>query len=86
MFCYCKKCGRTIECIAEETDYICDCCGAYTFIIPSVYMPDGLNSKLTERYKNALMEDLVKTSPEFDQYLFDHKEEILAKKAAELDT
>lgn len=35
--------------------------------------------------KQALIEELVKTSPEFDQYLFDHKDEILAKQSAEFD-
>ena len=33
--------------------------------------------------KQALIEELVKTSPEFDQYLFDHRDEILAKQSAE---
>ena len=33
----------------------------------------------------ALIEELVKTSPEFDQYLFEHKDEILAKQSAEFN-
>lgn len=31
------------------------------------------------------MEELVKTSAEFEQYLFDHRDEILAKQSAEFN-
>ena len=80
MLCYCKRCGWIADCNVEETDYVCDCCGAFMFIIPSVYMSGGLNSTLTERHRKALMEDLVMNSPESDPYLIDHREEIMAKK------
>ena len=35
--------------------------------------------------EQALIEELVKTSPEFDQYLFEHRDEILAKQSAEFN-
>lgn len=77
MLCYCKKCGRIMKCSLDETNFTCDCCSAFTYIVPSIYMPDGINHDIRESQRVALIEDLVKPSPEFNQYIFDHREEIL---------
>ena len=82
MLSYCKKCGRTLFDIFELKT-ICDICGSKTYEVPKEYIDnfrwrDGVG-------KQALIEELVKTSPEFDQYLFDHKDEILAKQSAEFN-
>lgn len=78
---YCKKCGRII---LDKNQ--CDCCKSQTFPVPEKYWLDGLDFMIDNKTKQALIEELVKTSPEFDQYLFDHRDEILAKQSAEFDT
>lgn len=82
MLSYCKKCGRVQHDIFE-LQTICDVCGSEAYEVPRKYIDDF-------RWrdgdgKQALIEELVKTSPEFDQYLFDHRDEILSKKSAELN-
>lgn len=82
MLSYCKKCGRTLLGILE-LETTCDVCGSQTYEVPNEYVEnfrwrDGDG-------KQALIEELVKTSPVFDQYLFDHRDEILAKQSAEFN-
>lgn len=81
MLCYCKKCGRIIFNILDESDKKCDCCGAVVYPIPNEYKGSGSY----KTYQKDLWEKYVKVSPEFDQYLFDHRDEILAKQSAEFN-
>lgn len=54
--------------------------------VPKEYLLEGFDIAFKDKEtENLLMEELVKTSPEFDQYLFDHREEILAKQSAEFN-
>ena len=80
---YCKKCGRVVE--INTQDITCDCCKSTVFPVPEKYWLDGLDFLISNESKALLIEELVKTSPEFDQYLFDHRDEILAKQSAEFD-
>lgn len=82
MLSYCKKCGRTLYDIFELKT-ICDVCGSQTYEVPRKYI-DNFRWRDGDG-KQALIEELVKISPEFDEYLFDHKDEILAKKSAEFN-
>lgn len=41
----------------------------------------SINAELKEQFIN----EYIKTSPEFDQYLFNHRDEILAKQSAEFN-
>lgn len=82
MLSYCKKCGRTLQGIFE-LETICDVCGSHTYEVPREYI-DNFRWRDGDG-KQALIEELVKTSPEFDQYLFEHKDEILAKQSAEFN-
>lgn len=79
---YCKKCGRTMLDIFELKT-ICDVCGSEAYEVPSEYI-DNFRWRDGDG-KQALIEELVKTAPEFDQYLFDHRDEILAKQSAEFN-
>lgn len=79
---FCKKCGRTLWTL-NDNQKNCDCCDSIMFDIPNEYI-DNFRWRDGDG-KQALIEELVKTSPEFDQYLFDHREEILAKQSAEFD-
>lgn len=58
----------------------CDVCGSTAYEVPSEYI-DNFRWRDGDG-KQALIEELVKPSPEFDQYLFDHREEILSQKNA----
>ena len=79
---YCKKCGRILWTLNDK-QVNCDCCNSIMFDIPNEYI-DNFRWRDSDG-KQALIEELVKTSPEFDQYLFDHRDEILAKQSAELN-
>lgn len=82
---YCRKCGKISQKKYGCKEQRCSCCDSLMYPVPEKYLLEGytiaLKNKETE---NILREELVKTSPEFDQYLFDHRDEILAKKSAEL--
>lgn len=82
MLSYCKKCGRTLYDMLKLQNK-CDVCGSTAYEVPDKYINnfrwrDGDG-------RQALIEELVKTSPEFDQYLFDHRDEILAKQSAQFN-
>lgn len=81
---YCKKCGRQIGFeIWDKRDKICDICHTQLYEIPHEYI-DNFRWRDGDG-KQAVIEELVKPSPEFDQYLFDHREENLAKQNAEFN-
>ena len=82
MLLYCKKCGRVLYDILQLKT-ICDVCGSQIYEVPNEYI-DNFRWRDGDG-KQALIEELVKTSPEFDQYLFDHRDEILAKQSAEFN-
>lgn len=82
MLSYCKKCGRTLQGIFE-LETTCDVCGSETYEVPRKYI-DNFRWRDGDG-KQALIEEIVKTSQEFDQYLFDHRDEILAKQSAEFN-
>lgn len=82
MLSYCKKCGRTLQGIFE-LETTCDVCGSHTYEVPRKYI-DNFRWRDGDG-KQALIEELVRTSPEFDQYLFEHRDEILAKQSAEFN-
>ena len=79
---YCKKCGRILWTL-NDNQKNCDCCNSIMFDVPNEYV-DNFRWRDGDG-KQALIEELVKTSPEFDQYLFEHRDEILAKQSAEFD-
>jgi hypothetical protein len=88
MLYYCKKCGRIREIAPPENkkpEKSCDYCRSVMYPVPEKYWLDGLDFSITRESKKLLREELVKPSPEFDQYLFDHRDEDLAKRRAPLD-
>lgn len=82
MLSYCKKCGRILHNVLKLQDK-CDICDSIAYEVPNEYI-DNFRWRDGDG-KQALIEELVKTSPEFDQYLFDHRDEILAKRSAEFN-
>ena len=84
---YCKKCGRILQQYKGDVrGYKCDCCKSTTCPVPEKYLLEGFDIAFKNKESEQLLiEELIKTSPEFDQYLFDHRDEILAKQSAEFD-
>ena len=78
---YCKKCGRIILNSYDELEYYCDCCSSITYQVPEKYC-DELKFLISNDKKQLLREELVKTSPEFDQQAFDNRDKILAENNA----
>lgn len=77
---YCKKCGRLVQDIDK-----CDCCKSQTFKVPKEFLISDTVPLIKNSLEEQFINDYVKTSPEFDQYLFDHRDEILAKQSAEFN-
>ena len=83
---YCKKCGRVAHESYGRKEQSCDCCKSIMYPVPNKYLWDGFDENFKDKESEQLLiEELIKTSPEFDQYLFDHRDEILAKQSAEFD-
>lgn len=76
---YCRKCGRII--FSMDDSKKCDCCQQQVYLIPEEYKGKGSY----KTYQNDLWDKYVKTSPEFDLYLFEHRDEILAQKSAKFN-
>lgn len=86
MYKFCNKCGN-ITLGNRHLEEKCSVCGKVKIPIPINYIQENeiLTDKELDDKKIIIIEELVKASPEFDQYLFDHKDEILAKQSAEFN-
>lgn len=83
---FCKKCGRIAQESYSQKQQICDCCNSIMHEVPIKYLDDDLDFMIKDKEtEQLLIEELVKTSPEFDPYLFEHRNEILAKQSAEFN-
>ena len=68
-----------------DTNQICDYCRSKIFPVPDEFLYEDLKILMKKDLKQQFINEYIKTSPEFDQYLFDHRDEILAKQSAEFD-
>ncbi len=71
---YCKKCGRQVQEVYDREKQICDNCGSELYPVPEEYL-DDTQLFIEDELEQQFIEEYVKSSPEFDQYLFDHMEE-----------
>lgn len=87
---YCDKCGHlwqgAINGIIDgnEDKQRCDVCNNLLKKVPDEYFQDDeFNAKwhgsVSDEMEQKLIKDLVFTSPNFDQYYFDHKDEIASQ-------
>lgn len=81
---YCKRCGRVIIRDWYNKYEACDCCSGRMYDVPSKYLyydeeDEEFYDFLRDGAKEEIIEELVKPSPEFNQYHFDHREERIAK-------
>lgn len=86
MYKFCNKCGN-ITLGNKHLEEKCSICGNIKIPVPINYIQENeiLTDKELADKKNIIIEDLVKNSPVFDQDLFNHKDEILAKQSAEFN-
>lgn len=83
---YCKRCGRLIQNSWNDENFCCDCCQAITTPVPIEFLDGKTNVFFKDKNtKQQFINEYIKTSPEFNQYLFDHRDEILAKQSAEFN-
>ena len=83
MLCYCDKCGNICEAFTDELEDGCFCCGNSPLKpIPREYI-DNFRWRDGDG-KQAFVEEVVKKSPNLDQYLFEHKDEIINRKNDEI--
>lgn len=86
---YCKKCGRIVNAHDKNGRDVqsseCDYCGSFTYPVPEKYWLDGLNFLITNEQEELLREELVKTAPEFDEYLFNHRDSDLQQRWAKTE-
>ena len=78
---YCKKCGRIIYKLDSE-EKVCDCCKSCVYPIPDEYSGRGGYSL----WQDDLRDKYVKTSPEFDEYFFNNRDDILEKKSTHVSS
>ena len=83
ILCYCKKCGRLVQILAKELNEPCDYCQSNLFQVPNKYLVDGSGTIIDKNLKQQFIDEYIKSSPEFDQYLFDHRDEDLFNRRME---
>lgn len=77
VLCYCKKCGRIVQ-ENPNREWKCDYCKNVLFPIPKEYLDMDLPIMFKDGLEEQFINEHIKSSPEFDQYLFDHRDEDLA--------
>lgn len=83
MLCYCKKCGRIAQEECSEDKQICDYCNSMMQYIPKQFLIGKRGIALNNDLKQKFIDEYIKSSPEFDQYLFDHRDEDLFNRRME---
>lgn len=83
MLCYCKKCGRIAQEGYNESEQICDYCNNIMQYIPKQFLIGERGIALNKELEERFIDEYIKSSPEFDQYLFDHRDEDLFKRRME---
>ena len=81
MLCYCRKCGRIVQRTSKNLEEPCDYCKNSLQIVPKKFTAGELETCLDD--EQQFIDEYIKSSPEFDQYLFDHRDEDLSKRRME---
>lgn len=79
---YCDKCGKLWFGNLYDEKSICAICKNLLKPVPEQYFREEereFRFDIDDDMEQKLIEDLVKPSPNFDQWYFDHKEEIRAE-------
>lgn len=83
---YCDKCGWIWQNSHNQKDTFCEICNNKLKPVPNEYFEDpNFKILLSKKMKQKLLEELVFTSPNFDQYYFDNAINIKGLRDAEFD-
>ena len=82
MLCYCKRCGRIVQ-KYQKDENVCDYCSNIVLPIPDEYLGGKSKLFIKDDLKEQFINEYIKSSPEFDQYLFDHRDEDLYNRRRE---
>lgn len=80
MLCYCKKCGRIAQEEYNQNEQICDYCNNIMQYIPDEFLVGKRKCIFKDELKQQFIDEYIKSSPEFDPYLFEHREEDMFNK------
>lgn len=80
MLCYCKKCGRIVQEEYNNPKQKCDYCNNDLEYIPQHFLIGKRGIAINDELKDQFINEYIKSSPEFDQYLFEHREEDMFNK------
>lgn len=80
MLCYCKKCGRIVQEDYNNSEQKCDYCNNPLEYIPKQFLIGKRGVAINNELKDQLINDYIKSSSEFDKYLFEHREEDMFNK------
>lgn len=80
MLCYCKKCGRIAQEEYNKNEQICDYCNNIMQYIPDEFLIGKRKCIFKDELKDQFIDEYIKSSPEFDQYLFEHRDEDMFNK------
>ena len=84
VLCYCKKCGRIVMKDPKE-EWKCDYCRSALSPVPDEFLDEKCDIAFkSDEVEEQFINEYIKPSPEFDQYLFDHRDEDLAARSAQL--
>ena len=83
MLCYCKKCGRMVQRTSKNLEKPCDYCQNITKPVPDAFLDSKSKLFIKDELKQQFIDEYIKSSPEFDQYLFDHRDEDLNNRRME---
>ena len=83
VLCYCKKCGRIVQEDYGEAEQVCDYCQSSLHFVPIEYTCGQSGTVINNDLKKRLTDDYIKSSPEFDPYLFEHRDEDLYNRRME---
>lgn len=83
MLCYCKKCGRIAQEEYGESKQICDYCNSIMQYVPKQFLIGKRGIALNNDLKQQFIDEYIKSSPEFDQYLFEHRDKDLFNRRME---
>ncbi len=83
MLCYCKKCGRIAQGSYDSNQEICDYCNNIMQPVPDAFLGGKSKLFIKDDLKQQFIDEYIKSSPEFDQYLFDHRDEDLHNRRME---
>lgn len=80
MLCYCKKCGRIVQEEYDSSEQKCDYCNNLLLPVPDEFLGGRSKLFIKKELKDQFINDYIKSSSEFDQYLFEHREKDMFNK------